>query len=274
MKKFSFLLSIAMTLLFTQCVKNEISLDPIPPEPYSKPLVVEAIYPNGGFRSRTIYTYNSKGLETGIKADMNYERTNYKYEGKRCSYTDMWGDYKGNRLIQTECIMTFWDTKYTRPLSVSNITTYNNGDVEREVYIYNSEGLETSYKKYVNEILYMDRINYKYEGMKSSYTEIEYATNGETVSLNTYSATFEDINYKRPLVIENVWSFPAHVEIYSQRTVFSYNAQGLVTSRKSYQNDNMVNESKDYTYEDKKSSYNLVYYDGHSSMMVNTTYLY
>lgn len=283
MKKLSFLFLLASVLLFTQCTKDDASLEPAPPKPYSKPLVVDHVLPSGQIYTRTVYTYNAKGLETGIKSG-SYERKNYKYEGKKLSYTDVaYNIDNGDVWSQTECTILFSDTRYTLPLNKEQITTYKNGTRMREVYVYNTQGLETSYKQNVNDVLDSERIDYKYEGQKSSFTEVWYTENGERRRVMKYVATYEDTEYKRPLVVKIVYSFPDE-GFYHNRFVYTYNAQGLVTSYKGYEEDEgreeeekLVDEYKDYTYGDKKSSYTKLIYGGGLNLRefkVNTTYLY
>lgn len=268
---------VTSALLFIRRTKGDMNFEPIPPKPYSMPLVIDLIAPSGQIYNRMIYTYNSKGLETSIKtgSEEGYERTNYKYEGKKSSYTDVFYDVNNNR-YQTECITHFGDTKYTRPLKMEKITTFHDGTRDREVYTYNSKGLETSCQKYVEDILDSERIKYNYEKMKSSYTEVWYTTNGEKVRLMNYTATFEDTEYKRPLVIELAYSSPYNDTKYTNRVVYTYNAQGLEIGRKNYSGDKLTHERKDYTYEDKKSSYIEVFNDGLSTMgfKTNITYLF
>lgn len=276
MKKLSFLFLLASVLLFTQCTKDDASLEPTLPKPYSKPLIIDYVFSSGLVYDRTIYTYNSKGLETGIKSG-SFERKNYKYEEKKLSYTDVVYSYNGEDIsYQTECITYFGDTQYTRPLKIEQITTYQNGMRVREVYTYNSLGSETSCKKYVNDVLDSERINYKYEGQKSSFTEVWYTKNGEKTRLMNCTATYEDTEYKRPLVVEFVYSSPYDDFKASERTVYSYNAQGLVTNVKNYSGEMLMREKKDYTYGDKKSSYTEAFSDGLSALSatINTTYLY
>lgn len=276
MKKLSFLFLLASVLLFTQCTKDDASLEPTPPKPYSKPLIVDYVSSSGQVYNRTIYTYNSKGLETGIKSG-SFERKNYKYEEKKLSYSDVVYGYNGEDIsYQTERVTYFGDTQYTRPLKIEQITTYQDGKRERGVYTYNAYGSEISCKRYKNDVLDSERINYKYEGQKSSFTEVWYTENGEKTRLMNCTATYEDTEYKRPLVVELVYSSPYDDFKSSERTIYTYNAQGLVTNTKNYSGEMLMREHKDYTYGDKKSSYTEAFGDGLSALnaTINTTYLY
>lgn len=148
---------VTSALLFIRRTKGDMNFEPIPPKPYSMPLVIDLIAPSGQIYNRMIYTYNSKGLETSIKtgSEEGYERTNYKYEGKKSSYTDVFYDVNNNR-YQTECITHFGDTKYTN----------------RVVYTYNAQGLEIGRKNYSGDKLTHERKDYTYEDKKSSYIEV------------------------------------------------------------------------------------------------------
>lgn len=126
---------------------------------------------------KMIYSYDSKGRETGYKQYLNgkllTESTNYQYNDLNLSYETH--NYYDNVKTTIKVEKIFFDNFFIKYKSL--IYRENNGIENRWEYIYDSEGKPIEHKNYYNGNLMLKYTNYKYDGLNSTYDYCEYNEN-------------------------------------------------------------------------------------------------
>ena len=164
------------TLALTQSASTE-SLDPVK---WLKYIALIAYAADGITEaSKTIYTYDIHGRETGRKSYSNgiiyLEQRNYSYSGKEAIYYH--DDYINGILSSSrKCKVVFFDDHYYKLTSSVSYAADGITEASKTIYTYDIHGRQTGRKSYSNGIIYLEQRNYSYSGKEAIYYHDDYTS--------------------------------------------------------------------------------------------------
>mgnify|MGYP003288418835 CR=1 FL=1 len=208
---------------------------------------------------RTETTYDDNFLITSIVSYSNGQKTLELYDyvyGDRTRLHKSKTYMNGQCLTSQEYTDTFIDDFY-RNMSLSEITTTTAGTTsnERIEYTYDDQGRIIGMKHYVNGELHIEQLNYVWTPNSCEYESITYAPFPSTSKV---SKKFIDEFY-----VQNVCEI--HITTMNgfqteNRSEFTYDDNGNLTSMKSYLNGTLSMEWKDYVWGNKMNKHTEIMY--------------
>lgn len=223
--------------------------------------------------SRTETKYNDKNNIISIKnyqgGQLMLEQVNYLYGNKVCSYETM--TYMGGQKTASSKVKNVYVDDIYRNISVSEIENTVNGNTtnQRNEWTYDEQGRMIGMKQYLNGELSKEQLNYVWTPNTCEYEEISYLPMKSTTSVRK---EFQDKDYVQntlELRITDMNGMKSEV-----KNEYTYNEKGNISSMKSYINEHLTVEWKDYVWGDKQITHTEVMYVNDMPMSTSTVTQY
>lgn len=209
---------------------------------------------------RDEFQYDPQGLLVRAKSYLDGELSgssyDFSYDGnKRTFMMDMYP--KHNNTVTTFVEEKFLDNSFSPDRLVMRINKIGK-EYSREEYSFDDKGRENGYKVYYFNSLDSEYDNYSYEDRERS-SVLNIYSEGELVGKRKVKTVFFDDQCLQSKVISRI-----HYQGYSNteytREEYSFDNKGRENGYKSYYLGNLINEQKDYIYDDVNKILTFYFY--------------
>jgi hypothetical protein len=221
---------------------------------------------NGTEASRTEYTYDTEGRETGYKyfsnGTLSQQYRDYQYNGRTIT---CWGDtYTAGSVSSSGKIQrTYSDLNWIQLTQQIQYAT-NGTELSRMEYTYDTEGRETGYKYFLNgTTLYSQFRDYQNNGRTITCWYDMYI--GGSIVSGKIQRTYSDLNW---IQITQQIQYDAN-GTESNRMEYTYDTEGRETGYKSFGIGPVSYQYRDYQYNGQTI---ICWFDMYTSGSVNSSF--
>lgn len=220
------------------------------------------------------YTYDSQGREVGftyyLQGKLIQENKNYSYNNKECTYT--YNSYSDNKLqLSRKSKVVYYDNSWDKGKLVNSIMYEENGisEYSNMTYNYDSQGREIGFAYYLQGKLIQENKNYTYNNKECTYTYNSY-TDSKLQLSRKFKVVYYDNSWNRGKLVSSIMYEENGTSEYSNMT-YNYDSQGREIGFTNYLQGKLIQEFKNYSYNNKECTYTYNYYNNGT---LNTTQKY